>query len=90
MLSAKAVNSMDGIAGRRVWYQYWDTRIRYEKSYLARLNYVNQNAVKHGLVSVASEYRWCSASGFATDFGASFARMVSTFAIDRVRVGDDF
>ena len=32
------------------------------KSYLARLNYVHQNPVKHGLVRVANQYRWCSAA----------------------------
>jgi hypothetical protein len=39
-----------------VWYNFRDTRLTYEKSYLARLNYVYQNAVKHGLVPVANQY----------------------------------
>ena len=90
MLSAKAVNSRDGCAGRRVWSQYWETRIRYEKSYFARLNYVNSNPVKHRLVAAASQYRWCSAPGFAEVVGASLARMVATFSTDRLTVIDDF
>jgi hypothetical protein len=28
----------------------------------ARLHYVHQNAVKHGLVQQANQYRWCSAA----------------------------
>jgi putative transposase len=90
MLSAKAVNSIDGCSGRRVWSEYWETRIRYEKSYLARLNYVNQNPVKHGLVSVASQYRWSSASSFAAEVGGSFAKMVATFPTDRLMIRDAF
>jgi len=37
-------------------YEFWDTRLTFEKSWLARLNYVHQNAVKHELVSIANEY----------------------------------
>jgi putative transposase len=55
------VNRLDKAAGRNVWHNYRETKLSYEKSYLARLNYVHQNAVKHGLVPVASQYPWCSA-----------------------------
>ena len=47
-----------------IWHNFWDTELTYEKSYLARLNYVHQNAVKHGLVARACQYRWCSAAWF--------------------------
>jgi putative transposase len=50
------VNSLDRQAGRKVWCNFWETQLTFEKSYLARLNYVHQNAVKHGLVTVAEEY----------------------------------
>jgi putative transposase len=46
---AKQLNGVDGTLGRRVMYEFWDTRLTFEKSWLARLNYVHQNAVKHGL-----------------------------------------
>ena len=46
------LNCTDNSAGRRVMYEFWDTRLTFEKSWLARLNYVHQNAVKHGLVSL--------------------------------------
>jgi putative transposase len=61
------LNHMDGTGGRRVMYEFWDTRLTYEKSWLARLNYVHQNAVKHGLVAVANQYPWCSAPWFETN-----------------------
>jgi putative transposase len=55
------INRLDHAPARRVWHNFWDTKLTYQKSYLARLNYVHQNAVKHGLVPVANQYRWCSA-----------------------------
>jgi putative transposase len=47
------VNGLDQSPERQVWYNYWDTLLTYQSSYLARLNYVHQNAVKHRLVPVA-------------------------------------
>lgn len=38
--ASRQLNLLDGAAGRTVWYQYWDTCLTFEKSYLARLNYV--------------------------------------------------
>src|SRR6267378_6972511 len=37
------LNRMDATSGRRVMYEFWDTRLTFEKSWLARLNYVHQN-----------------------------------------------
>ena len=47
---AKWVNKLDTTAGRKVWFNFRETRLTYEKSYLARLNYTHRNAVKHKLV----------------------------------------
>ena len=58
------INRLDGEPKRKVWHNFWDTKLTYEKSYLARLNYVHQNAIKHGLVPVANQYQWCSARWF--------------------------
>ena len=54
--TAKWVSRLDHALDRRVWHNFRETLLTYEKSYLARLNYTHQNAVKHGLVSVASQY----------------------------------
>jgi putative transposase len=54
--TAHDLNEMQHTEGRTVWHKFWDTELTYEKSYLARLNYVHQNPVKHGLVSVANMY----------------------------------
>ena len=62
--TAKWVNRLDNAAGRQVWHNFRETRLTYEKSYLARLNYTHQNAVKHHLVPLANLYPWCSAAWF--------------------------
>jgi putative transposase len=75
---------------RKVWFQYWDTHLTFEKSYLARLNYVHNNPVHHGLVVTASAYPWCSAAWFEHNAKPSFFRTVSGFKYDRLSVPDDF
>ena len=88
--TATALNRMDGVPGRQVWYQFWDKRITYQRSYLARLRYVHENAVHHGVVSHAEAYPWCSARWFAEKASRAFQRTVKSFKIDRLSVKDDF
>jgi putative transposase len=52
--TARWLNRLDGMPGRQVWHNFWETRLTYQKSYLARVNYVHQNAARHGLVPVAN------------------------------------
>ncbi len=86
MTTAKAFNQEDGQPGRRVWFQYWESLITFQRSYLARLRYVNQNPVKHGLVDDALRYPWCSARWFAENAPQSLVQVVNSFKIDRVKV----
>jgi putative transposase len=88
--TAREINQMDGCKGRSVWHNYWDSKITFEKSYWARLNYVHQNAVKHGLVAVANQYRWCSAGWLERTVRPAHAKTVFSFKTDRVKVTDDF
>lgn len=88
--TAIALNALDGARGRRVWFQCWDTAITNERSWLARMRYVIENPVKHGLVRVATSYRWCSASWFERTASSSFFATVMNFPIDRVAVVDHF
>ncbi len=89
-LTAREVNRLDANPGRKVWHNYWDTELTYEKSYLARLNYVHQNAVKHGLVPVANQYPWCSAAWFERMATAAQVKTIYSFKIDKIRVADDY
>jgi len=88
--TARAVNQMDGTTDRRVWFTYWDTHLTYQRSYMARLRYVHDNAVHHGLVHNPADYPWCSAHWFATTADPVFFASVSSFRTDRINVRDDF
>jgi putative transposase len=87
---ARELNAEDGTAGRKVFHQYWDTHITFQRSYLARLKYVHQNPVHHGIVRKASEYRWCSAAWFERSARPAFVKSVYRFKTDRINVQDDF
>lgn len=90
MKTAQAVNQLDGVSGRKVWYQFWDSHITFENSYWPRLRYVQENAVKHGLVTVASDYRWCSAGWFERTADAAVRRKLESYKTDRLEVYDEF
>jgi len=84
------VNRLDKTDGRQVWFNYRETRLTFEKSYLARLNYTHQNAVKHRLVRVASQYPWCSAAWFERTATPAQVRTIYSFRTDRLDVYDPY
>jgi putative transposase len=84
------VNRLDQLTDRQVWFNYWDKQLSYENSYLARLNYVHYNPVKHGLAAVANQYRWCSAAWFERTATPAQIRTIYSFKIDRLNIPDDF
>lgn len=88
--TAVALNKHDGLSGRQVWHNYWETRLTHEPSYLARLNYVHQNPVKHELVAVASQYPWCSAAWFENTATPAQVKTIYAFKTDRLNVRDDY
>jgi putative transposase len=88
--SAIRLNELDDTEGREVWYNFRDTRLTYQYSYLGRLNYVHQNAVKHGLVRVASQYPWYSAAWFERVASLAQVKTLYRFKTDQVKVNDDF
>jgi putative transposase len=89
--SASWVNGLDPDSrGRKVWHNSWETHLTHERSYLARLNYVHQNAVKHGLVPVAKDYPWCSAQWFEKTATPAQVKTIYSFKTDQLKVLDDF
>lgn len=84
------VNRLDREPDRKVWHNYWETRLTFHRGYLARLNYLHQNAVKHGLVLVANEYPWCSASWFEREATVAQVKTVYRFDAERVSVPDGY
>jgi putative transposase len=85
-----AINRLDGVRGRKVFYQFWETQLTHDESYFARLHYVHRNPEKHGVVARAEDYPWCSMGWFKRDGNMAFVKSVLSFKIDRVNVEDDF
>ena len=81
---------LDSTPGRQVWHNFRETRLTYEKSYLARLNYVHQNPVKHRLVSVANQYPWCSAAWFERTARPAQVKTIYGFKVDQLRMYDAY
>jgi putative transposase len=90
MTTAKELNRLDDTPGRKVWFQYWDSHLTFERSWLARLNYVQRNPARHGVVTEAQNWRWCSAAWFAENARPAFRATVEGFKADQIKVSDDF
>ena len=88
--TAIAVNKRDGTPGRKVWHNFWESRLTFEKSYLARLHYVHANAVKHKLAVTPDAYRWCSAAWFERTASPAMVKTIYSFKTDQLEVLDDF
>jgi putative transposase len=88
--TAREINRRDSVTDRQVWFNYWDTKLTFRRSYLARLHYVHTNPVRHGLVPVANQYRWCSAAWFERTASRAQVNTIYSFRIDHVRVMDDY
>ena len=88
--TARELNRLDNEQGRTVWYNFWDTRLTFQESYLARVNYVHQNPVKHGLVAVANQYQWCSAAWFERVASQATVKTIYSFKIDKLNVYDAY
>jgi putative transposase len=88
--TAMELNRIDQTKGRKVWHNYWDSHITYQKSWLARLRYVHQNPVHHGVVDHASNYRWCSQAWLEHNSSNAFVNTLARFETDRLHVLDDF
>ena len=89
-VTAREVNRLDGAAGRKVWFQYWDSQIFFQKSYFARLRYVHENPVRHGIVARAANYAWCSAGWFERKAEPGFRKTVLGFPCERLAIPDAF
>jgi len=87
---ARWINRLDKTLNRKVWHNFWETNLTHQRSYLARLNYVHQNAVHHGLVAVANQYPWCSAGWFERTASPSVVKSIYRFKTERITIEDNF
>jgi len=88
-LTTKELNQRDGTPGRtRLWQNFRDTHLTLQRGYLARLNYVHRNAVHHGIVRLATDYKWCSARAFRSRVSPAWLATVASFKFDEIAAND--
>ena len=75
---------------KRMFYNYWDSCITYEKSYFARLNYIYFNPVKHGYVKEASDYLWGSYRLRLREESNYLNHIKEKYPWNKITVKDDF
>lgn len=83
------VNRLDGIEGRKIWHNYRETWLTFQRSYLARLNYTHHNAVHHRLVRNAADYEWCSAPSFEAACMPAWVKTVYSFKYEEIARKDE-
>ncbi len=86
--TATWLNKHDNYPGRKVWYNYWDTVITYERSYYTRLNYLWYNPVKHGYCQYAEDYIYCSFRERYLEDKADMEDIRDEYPWDEVKVYD--
>ena len=86
--TAKWINRLDDTAGRKVWHNYWETKLDLPRGYFARLSYTHQNPVRHGLVAVAKDNRWCSAAWFENETPVAMVKTIYRFKSEQI--ADDY
>lgn len=85
----RRLNSEDSTPGRmRLWQNYRETHLTWQRSYLARLNYVHQNPRHHGLVPLASDWKWCSAASFKRAATSAWVKTIASFKYDEIAAED--
>ena len=86
--TASDLNQLDQVRARKVWYNFGDSKLTYERSYLARLNYVHQNPKHHGVAPVASQWKWCSAAAFKRAVTPAWLKTIASFQYDQIAAED--
>ncbi len=73
----------------KLWHNYWDTCITYERSYFARINYIWFNPVKHEYVSDAALWKFGSFYQRAKNW-KNVEGIVEQYQYDDLNIRDDF
>ena len=77
-------------AESRIFHNYWDSCITFEKSYFTRLNYIYCNPVKHGYVKDIRDYLWCSYRFRLKVESNYLSEIKEKYPWNKVNVKDDF
>lgn len=88
-LATKEMNRRDGTPGRRrLWQNFRETHLTHQRSYLARLHYVHQNAVHHRLARAGSDWKWCSAAALKKAVSPAWLKTITSFAYGEIAEKD--
>lgn len=88
-LTTKELNTREQQPGRtRLWQNYRETHLTFQRSYLARLNCVHQNVAHHGLARVGSDWKWCSAKRFKESVTPAWLKTIASFKYDEIARDD--
>lgn len=77
-------------SSEKIFYNYWDTCITYEKSYYACLNYIWYNPVKHGYVDSPEKWYFGSYYNRFQEEMEDMNQIVEKYPFDKVKIKDDF
>ena len=88
-LTTRELNHRDNQPGRtRLWQNFRETHLTHQRSYLARLHYVHQNAVHHKLVAAGSDWKWCSAAAFKKAVTPAWLKTITSFPYHEIAAKD--
>ena len=87
-LTTKELYCREKIPGRTgLWQNFRETHLTFQRSYLARRNYVHRNAAHHGLVRVGSDWKWCSVKKFKEAVTPAWLKTIPSFKYDEIPLG---
>ncbi len=84
--TARQWNREDRTPGRKVWWNYWDTCLSTERAYLARLNYIHWNPVKHGLADSPETYPFSSYGKFLAEEPDWIRKIEHEYPLEGIRL----
>ncbi len=69
--SSRKLNDADGVIGRKVWWNYFETFLANEEQFFTHLNYLHQNPIKHSL-SKNFDYKFSSYGAWVKKKGKEY------------------
>ncbi len=89
--SAIKINKIVNKKGsEKIWYNYWDKCLDFERSYFTRLNYIWYNPVKHGYVSEPQEWEYGSFRQRFVKEKEYLSTIKKDYPFDKLQIDDDF
>ncbi len=87
--TARNINQEEGVSGRQVWRQYWETFLHTEGDYWSRINYMWWNPIRHGFCATPEEWPWTNLHALMADADDTTRAALQRFPAPRRLPGDD-